>query len=502
MKLRTPLLFGTGAFLLYLLSGARTVQWQDPGQFTLRITLGLLDNEWGLALVHPLHFMLGQLAIRLFPAHIPWALTGVSALGGALTVFILCLTVRELTGKTRPALYAGFTLLLAHTFWRFSALPEVYSLSAALLMLEIFGLLRLRTRNDTGAWLLIGAANGLAWANHNLALLSLPVLVPLFFLHLHQKKLSPLLAAQTAAYWLLGSLPYTALILKTMLRERAVFPVIHSALFGNQFATAVTATQPVLLYSATSLAFLLLSFPLLPLILSALGLKNHTRTLRPVLLILLIHLAFVLRYNVVDQYTFLIPAMAGIALLAGLGFHHAPPPLRRAAVLLLCLQPLIYGLTPTLIRRTGLLTRFDRHKPLRDDASYLFHPWSVTETSAARLAEHALRAAAPDGAVVVEDTMALYAVLWTAHTAPWPGISILRPADFDAFQQALDAQRPIVWIPASSLQTPPEGWTPDGPVWKLERSALQPGQTGPYSSRNTRTSSERSGSLPAATSNT
>ena len=37
-----PWIFGAAAFLLYLLTGARTIQWQDSGQFTYRIGTGTL----------------------------------------------------------------------------------------------------------------------------------------------------------------------------------------------------------------------------------------------------------------------------------------------------------------------------------------------------------------------------------------------------------------------------------------------------------------------------
>ncbi|MCC5844571.1 MAG: DUF2723 domain-containing protein [Verrucomicrobia bacterium] len=458
---------GVTAFILYFFTGSRTIQWQDSGQFTLRIGLGLLENDWGLALVHPLHFLLGQLAVRIFPGNIPWAVTGVSALAGAVTVGLVYACVRLATDNRRAALYAAFSLMLAHTFWRFSGLPEVYTLSAALLMLQVYGLLKLRT--DPDAWLLIGLANGLSWANHNLALLELAVLGTFFLLQLQRKQVTPALGIRAAGLWLSGSLPYTALILRTMLREQRVLPVIYSALFGHSFSDAVLATTPVWIYTATTLAFVLLSFPLLPLIFAVLGIRSRARQTAPILALFLIHSLFVLRYNVIDQYTFYIPAMALIAFFAGLGYDRLARPLvRRAAVTLLLLQPLLYAAAPALIRNTGLLRPFERHKPHRDDADYLFHPWTVTETSAARLAAEAVAAAAPDGTIVVEDSMALYAVQWKQHINNLPGITLLRPADFEAFLEATLSDRPVIWIPASTLQDPPQGWKPRGAVWILD----------------------------------
>lgn len=458
---------GFAAFWFYMLTGSRTIQWQDSGQFTLRIGLGLLENEWGLAMVHPLHFFLGQLAVRIMPGNIPWAVTGVSALGGAAAAGLVCLCVRLATGRRGPALYASLSLMLAHTFWRFSGLPEVYTLSAALLMLQVCGLLRLRS--DPGAWLWIGLANGLSWANHNLALLELAVLAPLFLLHLRRREIPPSLALRTAGLWITGSLPYTALILRTMLRRQSVFPVIYSALFGYDFSGAVLATTPVWIYTATTLAFVLLSFPGAPLLLAALGVRARAKPLAPVIALFLMHSLFVLRYNVIDQYTFFIPAMALLAFFAGIGFDRVTRPrLRSAAVTLLILQPLLYAATPALIRHTGLLAPFERHKPYRDDADYLFHPWTFRETSAARLAADAVEAAAPDGTLVVEDGMALYAIAWERHRRNFDRMTLLRPADFEAFQHAVLSGRPVVWVPASTRQERPQGWRQAGAVWQMD----------------------------------
>lgn len=463
---QTSLWVGLSAFALYVFTGSRTIQWQDSGQFTLRIGLGLLENEWGLAMVHPLHFFLGQIAIRLFPANIPWAVTGVSALGGAITVALVHACVQCATGRNSAAVYAATSLMLAHTFWRFSGLPEVYTLSSALLMLQVYGLLKLQI--DPDAWRLIALANGLSWANHNLALLELAVLAPLFLMQWRRKRVTLALGFRSAGLWLIGSLPYTALILRTMLRRQSILPVLSSALFGYEFSDAVLATTPVWIYTATTLAFVLLSFPGLSLLFTALGIRHRFKTLSPVLALFLIHSLFVLRYNVIDQYTFYIPALALIAFFAGIGFHQVHRPLlQKTAWLLLLLQPLLYAVTPALVRTTGLLAPFERHKPYRDDANYLFHPWTLHETSAARIADEALTAAAPDGVLIIEDGMAVYAIQWKQFTRTLPDITLHRPADFEAFHRAALQGRPVIWIPASTQQRAPQGWKPDGAVWRL-----------------------------------
>lgn len=470
MRKWTPVFLSFLAMALYLLTGSRSIQWQDSGQFTLRIGTGELYNDWGLAMVHPLHFWLGRLAVTLFPGNMPWAVTGVSALGGALSVGLVTLCVQRLTRNLAAALYAGGCLMLAHTFWRFSGMPEVYTLSAALLLLQAYGLIRLReAEGDPRWWLLILAANGLNWANHNLALLELAILGPLFLAALLRKTLTPARAAAAAGLWLLTSLPYTGLILQQMIVRGEVLPVVHSALFGYDFADQVKSLTPTPLFTAVTLAFLLLSFPLLPLILAAKSLPRLLRPHAPLLALLGIHLLFVLRYDVIDQYTFLIPAMGLLALLAGVGFAaDSSRRLPRLAVTLLVTQPLLYALAPPAARATGVLRPFERNKPYRDDADYLLLPWTFRETSATRLATTAVSAAAPDGLLIVEDSMARYAVEWKRWRLGFAAIDLVSPAETGAIAAATDAGRRVVFAPARS-QPPPEnsGWQAEGEIWRL-----------------------------------
>ena len=468
MKKHAACLLGLLAFALYFFTGSRTIQWQDSGQFTLRIGTGELMNYWGLAMVHPLHYHLGRIAMRLMPWNIPWAITSVSALGGAVAVGGAFAAVHKWTRNFNAALYAALCLMMAHTFWRFSGLPEVYTLSAALLILQMLCYLHIQKDGKPGAWIPLMGLNGLNFANHNLALLELAVW-GLLFLHAWRKgALSHRQAFAAIGLWLLGSLPYTSLILVTMFVQGAFWPVVQSALFGHSFSEQVMAVRPTLIYTFVSLAFLALSFPNLSLPFAGLAAWRERKALAPLLAVLAMHLIFVLRYDVIDQYTFLIPAMAGLAFFAGIGFNQCQKPVfRRLAFCLLALQPLLYGIAPTLARQTDLLGTlgFERNKPYRDDAEYLFWPWTFRETSASQIARDAVEAAHPDGGIVIVDHMASYAVLWTLHTWENPHeIKVLRPGDQEELLDILTANKRAVWMPASTVDEIPEGWTPNGKV--------------------------------------
>ena len=60
---RAGLVAGIAALVLYAATGARDVEWQDPGIHQYRVLTGRLEHPLGLALSHPLHFWAGRAAL-------------------------------------------------------------------------------------------------------------------------------------------------------------------------------------------------------------------------------------------------------------------------------------------------------------------------------------------------------------------------------------------------------------------------------------------------------
>lgn len=475
-----PLWLGIGAFVLYVLTGARTIQWQDSAQFTYRIATGTQENVYGLAMVHPLHFMLGCCAALLFPHHLPWALSGVSALGGALAVGLTTAAVTRLTHNTLAALYAGLSLLLAHTFWRFSCLPEVYTWSAALMMGQILLYIRSKDSQSSTHWIWIFALNGIALSNHNLALLTLAVWGIRFLLECRN---TPGLIRQLplmGVAWLMGTLPFSLLILQEGLHSGDWQQTIHSALFGHGFREQVSGLFPKPAFSAISIAFLLLSFPGLALFFSYLTWKNRRTARRSfpgvLFAIAAIHLLFFLRYNVIDQYTFLVPVFPLIALFSGAGFALCPKPnLKKAAWICLLIQVPLYGITPAVARATGILQPFARNKPFRDDAEYLFWPWRFQDTSGDQLSRAAFEAAKPNGIVVYADPMVEHTLRWQRREQELErDIELLRAERHEEMLEALKSNQRLIWVPLRTTDPIPGGWQERGGVWIAETNPIAP----------------------------
>lgn len=74
-------------------NGSPGRQWQDSGWQRCRIVTGQIDHQRGLALVHPVQYYLGRLAIRRPGIEPALAITWVSSIAGAVAVANVALTL-------------------------------------------------------------------------------------------------------------------------------------------------------------------------------------------------------------------------------------------------------------------------------------------------------------------------------------------------------------------------------------------------------------------------
>ncbi len=478
------------ALTLYAATASRGAQWQDSGYFILRAVIGELMNPLGLALIHPLHYGLSRLAVRLDLLEPAYAVTLISSLAGAIAVANVYGCVTALAANRRAALLAAASLALANTFWQLSTIAEVYSLTAALLTAECWCLIvfvksavestrqssdppadlqrRLRTRNLAFAGMFF--FNGLSLSNHNFALLSIPLLIVATFWAVNRGHISARLIALSVCLWLVGSSPYLGIVATQGLRTGNWRGALNSALFGGSFRDEVLSASVSAQRTLINAGFVLLNFPNLLIPAAVYGLQAIRKSddfawlYRLLFLGLVIHALFAFRYPVVDQYCFFIPTYIFLSLFGGMGFARwmSPPSsatarapsdrgfyrarLMAPAGLLILATPFAYIAVPALARRWDALGYFNRNKPYRDDYVYLFRPWSVLERSADRMSREAVNLAGPSGVIIVEDQMAEYAVRYQVARAgrQVTVVDELAPRDLE---EAASAGRSIVLVP-------------------------------------------------------
>jgi tetratricopeptide (TPR) repeat protein len=344
------------SFGIYAATAARYPWWGDSGEFvTLARTLGIAHPPG-----YPLYTLLCSLAIRV-PLGSPFfRISLLSAAFASLASGMAALTVWAVTGlpgptDRRPARTAvrvaasfvtGSALAFSQTFWSQATVPEVYTLSALLVLTIVFlAVVRLRGRagedeatRDLPAFLLgdrpvllIGFLVGLAISHHLTAGLVVPGVV---FVLYRRRDLRPSLRATLLSMGLaaLGLTVYAYLPLRAahdpaLMWSRAdSLPHFLGHITGTQYARHLFAAPAVAVVRKLSDFALSLprELPWIVLPMSAIGFWSLWRRERAVAVILgaeaVLVLAHAMSYRILDIQSYYIPVYAMLALAAGPGF--------------------------------------------------------------------------------------------------------------------------------------------------------------------------------------
>jgi len=198
-----------------------------------------VEGELGLALSHPLFYLVAIGGKYILWGEPAWRVNVVGAALGALGVASMFLLVRLWTGRAWAALVSAVTLAVMHTYWRHAALPETYDMYVALLLGELSCLVGY-VRTGRRGWVYgLALVNGLAVATHMMGVLSLAVWLVLGGVGLWRSRLRWRDAAVWVGLWLLGALPYLWLIGSALAEGQSLGAVLHSAAFGQSWAGAV-----------------------------------------------------------------------------------------------------------------------------------------------------------------------------------------------------------------------------------------------------------------------
>ncbi|MDO8631615.1 MAG: hypothetical protein Q7R41_14105, partial [Phycisphaerales bacterium] len=336
------------ALALYAATANRGPQWQDSGDHILRVVTRESGNPLGLALIHPLHHWLCRFAAALNLFEPAFAVTLVSALAAAFAVANVYGCVLSLTADRLGPAFAAISVAIANTFWKLATVTEVNTLTAALLSAEcwcLIAFIKSRPIDNLPSWLRGGACpgrvpswlgpgaspspfkgegrgegmwtsaiaflgmflfNGLGLANHNLALLTTPVLAAVALMALGSRRIAWPHLLLAAAAWLIGSLPYTGLVVSEAMRSGDLRATVHSALFGNSYEKDVLNASISGSRLLINVAFIALNFPNLLLPAAVYGVFTARRVgitslaRRALLAALILHALFALRYSVPD----------------------------------------------------------------------------------------------------------------------------------------------------------------------------------------------------------
>jgi len=491
-------LVATGIF--YGISCAPGALWQDSGLIQYRLWHNDIEGFLGLAIAHPLYYIVALGAKMLPVGNFGHRVNLVSAFAGAVAVANLYLLVRLWLERNFPAIIAATTLAVSHTFWQHASMAETYTLWTALFLAEMIVLLRYSRTARTGDLYVLGLLNGLAIAVHMLAVIPGLCYAVLLLVLLGRRAIRLREAALVVVFWMVGALPYEYLIGREMMQSGDILGTLASAAFGDRWRGDVLNTHLSWQLVKENALLLVLNFPTPNAVLFLAGavalFKMRAMAMYRCWIVALmgLFLAFAFRYTVSDRYAFFIPFYVVVSGIIGLGAHAVQQCARRSVLLALIgvgtLVPIaVYAVAPTLAVRMnlGLSTRGD--VPYRDDVTFFLRPWKTGYRGAERFAREALEAV-PSQAVIYADTTTVAPLLYVQEVqGSRPDVSIVTgivcsegapPYGKDVFEQVVEAH-PVY------LTSRRPGYCPrfvlgeytatqEGLLWRVKRLAVPAGR--------------------------
>jgi len=401
--------------VLYAISCAPGALWQDSGLIQYRLWHNDIEGFLGLAIAHPLYYIVAMGAKYLPFGGFGHRVNLVSAVAGAVAVANLYLLVRLWLGREFPAIVAATTLAVSHTFWRHASIAEIYTFWTVLLLGELIVLLQYSKTRRIGYLYVLGLLNGLAIAVHMLACIPLICYVVLLVVLLGKRTIRARDVGLVALLWMVGALPYEYLIVKHMIQSGDVFGTFASAAFGDRWQGDVLNASLSWKMVKENVLFLVLNFPTPNALLflvgcAALWKTGEASTARNFILALMVmFFVFAFRYTVADRYAFFIPFYVMVSAVIGVGVHWVRQRVRHQALAYLvgglALLPIgVYAMAPRLAAHLdlGMGTRGDI--AYRDDPTYFLQPWKTGYKGAERFAQEVLETVGTDALIYADTT--------------------------------------------------------------------------------------------------
>jgi hypothetical protein len=410
------------ALALYIVSCAPGALWQDSGLIQYRIWHNDIEGFFGLAVSHPLFYILA-IGVKYIPVgQFAHRVNLVSAIAGAFAVANMFLLVRLWLGRNFPAVVAALTLAVSHTFWRHASIIETYTLWTALFLAGLIMLLQY-TRNGQVRYLYwLGLLSGLSIAVHVFALIPLICYIAFVVFLLAKKEIHIKNLVIIVLLWVLGALPLEYLIVKNIIQTGNFTGTLASAAFGNRWQVAVLNTSLSIKMVKENILYILLNFPTPNFLLFFAGclalLKTSPdRRFRNIILALtVLFFLFAFRYNVPDRYAFFIPFYCLVSILTGYGtnvlWSRKNIRIPTFFVLLFCILPVgVYDALPSLAEKMQLNIGTRNDIPYRDDYKYFLQPWKTGYKGAELFANEALNTV-EDGAIIYADITTIGPLLY------------------------------------------------------------------------------------------
>ncbi len=405
--------------ILYSVSGAPSLLWQDSGMIQYRVLNNDIKGGLGLALSHPLYYIVSIGAKYIPIGNVIRRINLVTVVAGSFAIANIYLLMRLWLGKFWPAIVSALTLALSHTFWWYSAVTETYNMYLALFLAELIFFLRYLKDGKPGNIYLIGLFNGLAISVHMFAVIPLACYAVYIVYLLVNRRIRTQTVLLFILFWIVGALPYEYLIVGDMVRTGDFLATVRSAFFGKSWGNAVLNTTISPKIIKEDILFISMNFPTLNIIFiipgfySLFKLDKQQGFGRMTAVLFVLFLLFACRYTVADRYAFFLPFYAVTSLIIGLGvcsFKQKYISIMAAPLAIMVVA--VYIFLPMLADNYYPVFKNTRHLPYRSEYTYFLQPWKTGYYGADMFARQALESV-PENSLIFADGTNLYPLVIT-----------------------------------------------------------------------------------------
>jgi hypothetical protein len=331
---------GAGAFALFAATACRTVYVGDGGE--------LIAAAQALGVAHPPGYPLWTIlakAALLVPLGEPaFRTTLLSAVLGALACTLAAHLARKWgEGSGLAALAAGTLLATGRTFWFSSTVTEVYTAHVLVALAALWAAERVRGASERAqlrrAILVLGVLVGVGLAHHPTIVLVLPTVALLVWRPRRPAKRGQGGLVAGIGVWLgaaalalgIAGLAYGSLLLRARWAPQATWNHFTAASVWLEHVTAA-AYRPfdlgwggLLRGDGWRVVLFTLGrdLGLVGVALAGVGVMVKTRPRVSLLVAVALHVVFALRYGTEDVAAYLLPALAALAILGGIGAARA-----------------------------------------------------------------------------------------------------------------------------------------------------------------------------------
>jgi hypothetical protein len=400
-----------GALLLYVLTLAPDLVWQDSGDYQYEAARLNLSRPGDAVRVHPWLLVVAHVLGYVPLWNYAYAANLASAIGTAVAVANVLALARLMTGRTWAAAVAAVSLAVGQAVWSHAVMAETYGWAAAFLSAECLCAWAWCERGRVLALMLLFFLNGIAISNHMMASISLVVFAAWVLMECIRGRAPWWTLPVSAGCWAVGGTLYWIVLAMEYQGNGSLLETLHSATLGR-WGGQVLNVADVLPLLGKSAQYVILNYPtpLLAAVFAGAAVLVRRRDALSRILVVLAAFYFVwaARYKVADQYAFFIPFYVVASLMIGAAAARVMASRSRAwaaALLAAALLPVaVYAVLPSITERAGYPS-FPRRLPFRNPYVQFFQPWRTGDDGARRYAEEVL-ASLPPSAVLAPDSTA------------------------------------------------------------------------------------------------